>query len=101
MAPATPPYVAYIVPYSPFSFAANPFCNPLFDPVRTLSNGGGGGRSGVWWAHHYYKEWSNPGGGGGVYVVSTDRDVPLIWVCLFSHLVRVWVGNSCSMYLHG
>ena len=40
------------------------------------------------------------GGGGGVYVASTDRDVPLIWVCFFSDLVRVWVGNSCSRYLH-
>ena len=41
------------------------------------------------------------GGGGGIYVVSTHRDVPLIWICFFSDLVRVWVGTSCSMYLHG
>ena len=32
--------------------------------------------------------------------MSTDRDVPLIWVCIFSDLVRVWVGNSCSRYMH-
>ena len=37
---------------------------------------------------------------GGIYIVSTDRDVPLIWVCFFSDLVRVWVDNSCSRYLH-
>ena len=29
------------------------------------------------------------GGGGGIYVVSTDSDVPLIWVCFFSDLVRI------------
>ena len=53
-----------------------------------LKKGGGGLRGG--------------GGveGGGIYVLSTDRDVPLIWVCFFSDLVRVWVGNSWSRYLH-
>ena len=30
----------------------------------------------------------------------TDRDMPLIWVCFFSDLIRVWVGNSCSRYMH-
>ena len=37
---------------------------------------------------------------GGIYIVSTDRDVPLVWVCFFSDLVRVWVDNSCSRYLY-
>ena len=38
--------------------------------------------------------------GGGIYVVGTDRDVPLIWVCIFSDLVRVLFCNSCSRYMH-
>ena len=38
-------------------------------------------------------------GGGSIYVVSTDRDVPLIWVFFVSDLVRVWVAHSCSRYL--
>ena len=39
-------------------------------------------------------------GGGGIYVVSTDWDEPLIWVCIFSDLVLVWVDNSCPRYMH-
>ena len=26
--------------------------------------------------------------------MSADRDVPLMWVCFVSDLIRVWVGNS-------
>ena len=28
--------------------------------------------------------------------MSTDRDMPLIWVCIFSDLVRVWVGTCIT-----
>ena len=37
---------------------------------------------------------------GGIYIVRTERDVPLIWVCFFSDLELVWASNSCSRYLH-